>query len=73
MTHILIRSRTSVPPRADAFGAAFRSAGRDRHASPPSQGEPVFALPRPAPQAPITVTAIGLVVAIVASLFQLIA
>jgi hypothetical protein len=73
MTHITIRSRTPVPPRADAFGAAFRSAGRDRLASPPSQGEPVFSFPRPAPQAPTTVAAIGLAFAILAGLSLLIA
>ena len=73
MTHIIIRSRTSVPPRADAFGAAFRSAGRDLLASPPSQGEQVFTFPRPAPQAPTIATAIGLAFAILAGLSLLIA
>lgn len=63
MTHIL--SRTS-PPRARALSSAFRSAGRDRLASPPSQGEPVFSIPRPAPQAPTIAAALGLVAAIAA-------
>ena len=73
MTHIIIRSRTSVSPRADAFGAAFRSAGRDRLAFPPSQGEPVLSFPEAKAPAPTTVAAIGLAFAILAGVSLLIA
>lgn len=66
MTHIIIRSRTPVPPRADASGAAIRSTGRDRLAFPPSQGEPVLSFPEDKPPAPTIAAALGLVAAITA-------
>ncbi len=70
MTHIIIRSRTS-PPRARAFATTSRGVGRDRLASPPLQGEPVFSFPKAQAPAPTSAAALGLVAAITA-LFALI-